>query len=226
MSAMAEIYDIRTFRARAGFGKEQGRTGVRSVAPARRDQVVISFEAGRAALERWKAREGVKKHPAYTLGRRSVSPANEQTERLRSGLENQIIQELAAIQAAGKAQNAASPGQEPGGLARTRQEETHRKLLQKAEKNLAAEWRRRNAFREAAGWVYVPELLRYLKLGGGGEDNRFGLTHPKNESVGFLQLLFEFFFGLLVLFDDEEEKKSGVMPLRWPKPDRCFEILY
>ena len=32
---------------------------------------------------------------------------------------------------------------------------------------------------------------------GGGEDNCFGLTHPKNESVGFLQLLFEFSFGTL-----------------------------
>jgi hypothetical protein len=83
------------------------------------------------------------------------------------------FQELAAIQAAGKAQNAdtlnqsATAGQELGGTARARQEEIDRQRWQRVEENRAAEQRRRKALRETAGWVYLPELLQFLKQGRG-----------------------------------------------------------
>jgi hypothetical protein len=207
MFAMAEIYDLQKCRAQAHVSRGKERPGVRLVAQARGDQVVISFEAGRAEREYREAREGVKKHPAYTWGRRSFQAANEQRERLPGALESQIIQELAAIEAHGKTQDAAtlsqsaSAGQEPGDAVRARQEEAHRQLLQQAEKNLTAEWRRRQALREATGWVYLPELLRYLKLGGGGEEKRFGFKPPENES--FISLIFDFFLWFLALFADE-----------------------
>lgn len=215
MIGMAEIYDIQAFRKQDRFGKEKERPGVRPVAPARGDQVVISFEAERAARKQGEACEGAGKHPAQSRGMRSLSPGNEQTVRFRGALESHIIQELAVIQAGKTTQDAdissqsACAGQELGGGVRAHQEEEHRQLLQKAENNLTAEWGQRNAYREAAGWVYLPELLRYLKQGGWKEEARFCFKPLEREAIGFIQIIFALFFGFLALFADEDDKKSS-----------------
>ena len=218
MFAMAGLLGDMTSGVQAPFGTGKERSGGRPAPQSRRDQANSSFEIGRAPGEQSEIREGVKKRLAHIRGRLSCGEANEQAAHWRSASEsNQIAQELAAIQGAGKAQEAtpldqtAAPAQEPRRASLTRQEQIQRHRWQTAEKTLATERRQRKALKEAGGWVYWPELkfLRHSKGAGEGEEKRFGLKPTENTFGEFMKVILDLFLGMIRAFLDAERKKSG-----------------